>query len=332
MIVVTGGTGLVGAHLLLELCQQQERVRALRRAGSSLAIPEKVFAYYQKEALLSRIEWVEGDILDIPSLEAAFEGCEQLIHAAALVSFDPKDVEQMMEVNVQGTANVVNVALASGVKKLGYVSSIATLGRYETEGLVKEEHYWKPSPNHSNYAVSKYQAEQEVWRGTQEGLPAVIINPSVILGPGDWSKGSSQLFQKVWDGLKYYTSGGTGYVDVLDVSRSLLMLMESEVLNERYIINSENVLYRQLFDQIAEAMDKPKPHVAVTPFMKELAWRLEALRSFFSGKKPLITKETARQAMGVTQYSNQKIVEMAYVFIPVSDSVKKYSEWFLSEH
>lgn len=332
MILVTGGTGLVGAHLLLELTQKHSKVRALKRENSSLSIPEKVFAYYQKSDLLNHIEWIEGDILDIPSLEIAINGCTQVYHAAALVSFAPKEAKKMLDINVQGTANVVNVALAKGIQKLAYVSSIAALSRYENDKIVTEENYWKPNPHNSNYAISKYLAEQEVWRGTQEGLPAVIINPSVILGPGDWNKGSSQMFQKVWEGLKFYTPGGTGYVDVIDVANSLITLMESEVKNERYIVNSENLAYRTIFNWIAEGMNKPKAHILVTPFLKELAWRLEAVRCFFSGKSPLITKETARQAMGVTSYSNQKLKDFGYSFAPIKESVNKYSEWFLREN
>lgn len=332
MILVTGGTGLVGAHLLLELMQKHTKVRALKRSSSSLSIPEKVFAYYQKSDLLDRIEWVEGDVLEVPSLEEAMRGCTQVYHAAALVSFIPKEVQKMFDINVQGTANVVNVALAEGIQKLAYVSSIASLSRYENSELVTEENYWKPNPHNSNYAISKHLAEQEVWRGTQEGVPAVIINPSVILGPGDWSKGSSQMFQKVREGLKFYTPGGTGYVDVVDVAGSLIQLMESEMVNERYIVNGENLPYRTLFDWIAEGVDKPKATILVTPFLKEVAWKLEAFRCFLSGKSPLITKETARQAMGVTAYSNKKIQDFGYTFTPIKESVKKYSKWFLSEN
>lgn len=332
MILVTGGTGLVGAHLLLELVKKNEKVRALKRHNSSLYIPEKIFAHYQKTDLLKRIEWVEGDVLEVPSLEEAMKGCKQVYHAAALVSFVPKEIKNMFNINVQGTANMVNVALAIGIEKLAYVSSIASLNRYEKNDLVSEENYWKPNSHNSNYAISKYLGEQEVWRGTQEGLSAVIINPSVILGPGDWNKGSSQMFQKVWEGLRFYTPGGTGYVDVVDVAKSLIKLMESKVKNERYIVNSENLAYRTIFDWISESMHKTKAHILVTPFLKEVAWRIEAFRCFLTGKNPLITKETARQAMGVTAYSNQKLIDFGYSFIPIKESVKKYSAWFLKEN
>ena len=274
---------------------------------------------------------MEGDVQDIPSLELAMQGCERVYHAAALVSFEAKDAQRMLDINVQGTANVVNVALSQKIEKLGYVSSIAALSRYEDNDEVTEENYWKPNPNNSNYAISKYLSEQEAWRGTQEGLPSVIINPSVILGPGDWSKGSSQMFQKVWEGLKYYTSGGTGYVDVVDVSKSLIELMESNVVNERFIVNGENLQFRTVFDWIAEDLGKPKANIKVTPLLKEIAWRLEGIRCFFTRKTPLITKETANHAMAKMAYSNKKLSDFGFTHTPIRDTVKKYSDWFLKE-
>ena len=278
-----------------------------------------------------RIEWVEGDVQDIPSLDLAMQDCDRVYHAAALVSFTTKDVKKMLDINVQGTANIVNVALSHKIKKLAYVSSISALSRYEDNDEVTEENYWKPNPKNSNYAISKYLSEQEVWRGIQEGLPAVIINPSVILGPGDWNRGSAKIFQKVWEGLKYYSSGGTGYVDVVDVSKSLIELMNSDVVNERYIVNSENLQFRTVFDWIAEDLDKPKANIKVTPFLKEIVWRLESVRCFFTRKTPLITKETANQAMAKMAYSNKKLIDFGFTHTPIRDCIKKYSQWFLKE-
>ena len=169
----------------------------------------------------------------------------------------------------------------------------------------------------------KYLSEQEVWRGIQEGLPAVIINPSVILGPGDWSRGSAKIFQKVWEGLKFYSSGGSGYVDVVDVSKSLINLMDSEVINERYIVNSENLLFRTIFDWIAEDLDKPKANIKVTPLLKEIVWRLEVIRCFFTRKTPLMAKETANQAMAKMAYSNKKLSDFGFIHTPIRESVTK---------
>lgn len=331
MILVTGGTGMLGAHLLLQLVERDKKIRALKRSNSSLSITKKVFAYYEKSPLLRQIEWIEGDVLDISSLEIAMQRCREVYHAAALVSFEKKNAQQMLDINVQGTANVVNVSLAQNIQKLGHVSSIATLNRYEDGNITTEENYWKPNPHNSNYAISKYLSEQEVWRGIQEGLSAVIINPSVILGPGNWNKGSSQMFQKVWEGLKFYTSGGTGYVDVIDVAKALIDLMESNVRNERYIVNSDNLKFRTVFDWIAEDLKKPKATIKVTLLLKEIAWRLEAARCFMTRKPPLLTKETANSAMTTTRYSNKKLSDFGFKHTPIRESVKRYANWFLKE-
>ena len=176
-------------------------------------------------------------------------------------------------------------------------------------------------------------SEQEVWRGIEEGLISVIVNPSVILGPGDWTKGSSQMFEKVWSGLKFYSTGSTGYVDVLDVAECLIKLLNSAIVNERFILNAGQMKYRKVFDTIAEILNKPKPHIKVTPFLKEVAWRVEWLKSIITNKRPLVTKETAITAMKNKSFSNQKIIDaLGYEFIPISESIKRYSQWFLEEH
>jgi nucleoside-diphosphate-sugar epimerase len=332
MIFVTGGTGMLGAHLLLQLTVKGQAIKALKRQKSSLAITEKVFKYYQKEDLLSKLEWVDGDLLDVQSISEGMMGCSQVYHTAAMVSFQSRYAQKMLTTNVQGTANVVNIALSKKIEKLAHVSSIAALNRYENDDLVTEENYWKSHPHNSNYAISKYLSEQEVWRGTQEGLNAVIINPSIIMGPGDWRKGSSKMFQKVWEGLKYYSNGGSGYVDVVDVASALVQLMEAKVVNERFIINGENINYKTIFEWIAEDLAKPKASIKVNPFLKEIAWRMELIKCIFTRKSPLITKETAKSAMITTRYSNQKICDLGFTSTPIRKSIKKYAEWFLNEN
>ncbi|MBC8265580.1 MAG: NAD-dependent epimerase/dehydratase family protein [Flavobacteriales bacterium] len=332
MIFVTGGTGLVGSHILLKLAQEGKEFKALKRTSSSLEICKSVFSYYNAQNLFDKISWVSGDVNDIPSLQSGMENCDYVFHCAAIVSFSPSDVELLKKVNIEGTANVVNIALSKGVKKLGFVSSIAALGRNSTEGSVDEECHFKATKHDSNYALSKYFSEQEVWRGSQEGLNVVIVSPSVILGPGDWTKGSSQIFQKINSGLKYYTSGSTGYVDVVDVANSLLALLFSEVKNERFIVNGENLKYRDCFDRIAVALNKPKATIKVTPFLKEVAWRLEAVRSVVSGKSPLITKETANSAMTDSAYSTTKIDNaIGFQFTDIDVTIKKYADWFIAD-
>ena len=332
MIFVTGGTGLVGSHILLRLAKEGISFKALKRETSSLQICENVFFHYAAKDLFTKINWETGDVNDIPSLEKAMEDCSRILHCAAIVSFHPAEVELMRKVNIEGTANVVNVALSKGIKKLGYVSSIAALGRNSTVGIVDEECYFKATKLDSNYALSKYYAEQEVWRASQEDLDVVIVNPSVILGPGDWDKGSSQIFQKIHSGLKFYTTGSTGYVDVIDVANSLVDLLLSSVRNERFIVNGANLKYRDCFDRIAIALGKSKASIKVTPFLKELAWRFEAIRSFITSKTPLLSRETANSAMTDGAYSTEKIKkEIDFQFTEIETTIQKYANWFLAD-
>lgn len=331
MILLTGGTGLVGAHILLQLCIENKEVKALKRKDSDIKVVRNVFEHYQKKELFEKIIWVNGDLLDLISLEDAIKDCDEVIHSAALVSYQAKDAQQLMKINVEGTSNLINMALEQNINKFGYLSSISTLEK-NNGNLISESNQWKTDLNKTTYAKSKHLAEQEVWRGHAEGLDVVIINPSVILGPGNWEKGSSQMFQKVDKGLKYFSSGGTGYVDVCDVVKSLIFLMENNHLNERFIINSENLKYRDVFNWISEGLDKPKPSIKVTPFLKEVAWRIESIRSFFSGKAPLITKETARQAMSTSKYDNSKIKQLGVEFTPIKQSIQKYCKWYIKDN
>lgn len=329
MIFITGGTGLVGSHILLKLSQRNISFKALKRERSSLDICKDVFTYYNAESQFNKIKWVNGDINDIPSLEEGMKNCTKVIHAAAIVSFHNDDEEIIYKINVEGTINIVNVALSAGIEKLSYISSIAALGRNTTSDIVDENCDFKISKKENNYSLSKYYSEQEVWRASQEGLDVVILNPSVILGPGDWTKGSSQIFQKIYDGLKYYTSGSTGYVDVTDVAECAIKLLESDIKNERFIINGANLKFRELFDMIAERFNKKKATIKVTLLMKELAWRIEFFRSLITGRRPLITKETANSSMKISSYSTKKIENaISFKFIPIEESVEKYCQWF----
>ena len=332
MIFVTGGTGLVGSHVLLRLSQDRKPFKALKRPSSSLSICEKLFLEYNQADLFRKINWVDGDINDISLLEIAIEGCDYVLHCSGLVSFHSSDIELLKKVNIEGTANLMNVALNSSVKKVGYISSIAALGRNSTEEIVDEDCYFTPTKLDSNYALSKYYAEQEVWRASEEGLDVVIINPSVILGPGDWNKGSSQIFQRIHKGLRFYSTGSTGYVDVVDVANCLIDLVFSDIKNERFIINGANLKYRDMFDRIAENFGKPKATIKVTPLLKEIAWRLESIRSFISAKKPLITKETANSAMINRSYSTNKVIkQIGFVFTDIDTTIKRYCKWYLKD-
>jgi len=332
MIFVTGGTGLVGSHVLLKLTQQSREVRALKRGSSCMSICRKVFSYYNSNHLFEKINWVDGSINDISSLTSAMKGCHFVLHCAAIVSFLKSDIERLKKTNIEGTANVMNIALSSGIKKVGYVSSIATLGRNSVDRDIDEKSYLQPSVLDSNYAVSKYFAEQEVWRASAEGLDVVIINPSIILGPGNWKKGSSQIFETIHKGLNFYTTGSTGYVDVNDVAEALIQLLFSNIKNERFVVSAENLLYRDCFDRIAIALGKERATIKVTPFLKEIAWRMEAIKSFFTGRRPLVTKETANSAIIKKSFSSAKIQQtIGFQFTDINTTIKKYSAWFIRD-
>lgn len=330
MILVTGGTGLVGSHLLLDLSRKGYSVRAMRRSESSLHVPERVFK--EEPELWKKIEWVEGDVTDVYSILEALKDVDQVYHAAALISFSPSDRERMEKINVEGTANMVNMCLESGVKRFCHISSISAIGRSDEGEKITEKTPWKTSPYNSNYAISKYGAEREVWRGVEEGLSAVIVNPTIIIGAGNWDSGSAKMVQQVWDGLSFYTKGKTGFVDVRDVSAISVDLMEKGVEAQRYILNSECISYREVFDTIADGLGKKKPSIYATPFLGELAWRGFALLSFFLWKRPLITKETVRNGHRSWEYSNDKIKkELNYTFRPVKDSIADVCRIFLEE-
>ena len=330
MIFVTGGTGLVGSHILLKLSEKGFQCKALKRKNSDMKVCQSIFNHYKKEHLFKKIIWEEGDVNDIPSLEKSMQGCKRIIHAAAIVSFHPKDQEIMYKVNVVGTTNIMNVAMSSNIEKVCYISSIAALGS-DNDNNIDENSIFK-FKNQSNYAISKYLSEQEVWRASAEGLNTVIINPSLILGPGDWNKGSSQIFQSIYKGLKFYTIGKTGFVDVLDVADCAIKMLESDIINEKFIVSAEDIDYRKIFDMIAKNFKKPKPTIKVTPILKEISWRIEMFRHLFTSKNPLITKESVESSMKIKSYSNEKIKrELGYKFIPIKESIANYCNWFLSE-
>lgn len=329
MILVTGGTGLVGSHLIKQLLLQNKSFRALKRCTSNLSWLRRRI---DNDDLFNRIEWVDGDVLDVFSLLEAMQGVEKVYHCAAVVSFRPKDNERMMKINVEGTANIVNMALQSGVKKLCHVSSIASLSRVGDGKPIDEKAVWKDSKLNTQYAISKYCSEREVWRGTVEGLDAVIVNPSMIIGPGDWNNSSSKMFLTAYKGLKYYTEGINGFVDVRDVARSMIELTDSEIKNERFIISAEDYSFRDFFAQVSFFLGKPVPNIKVTPFLAAIAWRIEALKSFLTGRSSIITRETASTANQKNYYSNEKIKKaLNFQFIPVAQSIKDTSYEFLKD-
>ena len=321
MILVTGGTGFLGSYLIKELVEKGYSVRAIRRRNSRVP-------FYIPAEIFDKVEWVEGDILDVISLEDAMEGVEVVIHAAAIVSFWKQERKEMYKVNVEGTANVVNIALEKNIKRLVHISSVAALGRKKDGGSVNEERKWEESKINTHYARSKQKAEMEIWRGAGEGLDIVILNPATILGFGDWNASSCAVFKNVYDDFGWYSMGVNGFVDVEDVARATILVMESNLSDERFIINGDNWSFKKLLDTIAEGFGKKKPHREITPLLLAVARRLENIKSIFTGKKSLLTKESAKVALSKTFFDNQKLLKAlpGFTYTSIAESIRNACE------
>lgn len=310
MDLVTGATGIVGAHALLELTQRGSSVRALHRKGSDRSVLERIFRHYGKEDLLSRIEWCEGDVTDVTSLAAGLQGVDRVYHAAAVVSFDPRDARTLHLVNAQGTANVVNAALEAGAARLCHVSSTAAIG-WAPPGVERDEALpWVDDGNVSEYARSKYMAELEVQRGIAEGLDAVIVNPCVILGPGAPHRSTMALVERMQRPMRFHPPGSNAVVDARDVAACMVELMERGGTGERYLLVGINTTYVQLFGALARCFGIAPATRTARPWMLDLAWRIESVRTTLLGGNPLVTRDTADSATTVRSYSNKKVTEL----------------------
>lgn len=303
--LVTGGTGIVGAHLLRELLQRGRRVRALVRPTADRDVVRRIFRHYgtDDDALFARIEWVEGDLLDVFSLEDAMVDVDRVFHSAALVSFDPRDREALMLANQSGTANVVSAAMATGVRLLGHVSSTASIGQHDPSGMLSEETMWNADDAASPYSISKYEAELEVERGRAEGLDAVIVNPCIVLGPGALGRSSLSLMERLAKGTSFHTTGSNAVVDARDVASALVDLCEQEATTGRYLLIGENLGYKQLFETASKAFGRPAPRIAVRPWMLHLASALERARALVFRRKALITRYTVASSLSSRRFS-----------------------------
>jgi len=319
MILVTGGTGFLGSHLLMQLCEQGKKVRALKRPESDTAFVQTLFSFYHKEHLFDCIEWVEGDILDIHSLLPVMKDCEQLYHCAASVGFSNKDTATLTKTNILGTQNVVNASLETGIKKMCHVSSIAVLGK---EALITDDTNWDAGEKHSAYAESKYKAEQEVWRGVAEGLDVVVVRPSVIIGPWKQQGGIGVLFREIEKGLKFYTPGSTAYVDVNDVARAMIALSDSTVKNDSFIVSAENMTYREIISMIAHIAGKPAPRWCAGRFLSGIAWRIFVLKDWLTRSDSGFNEITAEISQTTSLYSNNKLKDtIGFDYAPIGDSL-----------
>ncbi len=313
MILVTGASGLVGSYLVKALAQQSKKVKALFQSSPPL------------EGLGEAVSWIKGNVLDTMFLEEALQHVEQVYHCAATVSFNPKKKSLLYSVNVEGTVNVVNACLEKGIKKLVHVSSVAALGRSNSNGIISEQMNTIEEVGSSHYSKTKYLAEMEVWRGISEGLNAVIVNPSLILGAGDWNKGSTEIFQTVYKEFPWCTQGIGGFVDVKDVVNAMMLLMENDVQAERFIVNAENIAFKEIFTRIANSFGKKPPHKKVSSFLADVVWRLEAIKSTITRRDPLLTKETASAAQSKRYYDNSKLKQFfpQFEYTPMEETIQR---------
>lgn len=334
MILVTGGTGLLGSHLLFHLAQREEKIRATYRTQKKLEVLKNIFSFYTDDVdeFFNKIEFIKCDITNIPELTACFDNVTKVYHNAALVSFDPNEYHKLRNINIQGTANIVNLCLSNKVDKLCHVSSVAAIGKSYSGGMIDESAEWNKEEDHSVYAITKFGAEMEVWRGTQEGLDAVIVNPGIIIGPGDWRSSSSSLISKIHKGLKYYATGVSGYVDVNDVAEIMIKLTESTIKNERYILVSENLSFKDFAFETATKLNVDLPEKEASKILLNIAWRLDWLRHKLRGKRRRLPKQVARTLRRDRLFSSKKIAQILdFNFKTIDASISWTCQCFLKE-
>jgi dihydroflavonol-4-reductase len=317
MLFITGGTGFLGAYIIKVLVEENYAVRAIRRSNK--------LPFFIAPEIFEKVEWIQGDILDPVLMEEAMDGVDAVIHAAAKVSFTSDGKEELFKTNIEGTINVVNAALAQNVKKFVYVSSVAALGRTINGEHVDEKKPWDDIRLNTNYAVSKYHAEMEVWRAIGEGLNAVIVNPSTIIGYGDWNNSSCAIFKSVYEEFGWYTNGINGFVDVEDVARAIVLLLEKDITSERFIINGGNWSFKDLLNTMADAFGKRHPWREATPFLGAIAWRVEKIKTLITGKPSVLTRESAKIAQAKTYFSNKKLLEYipSFQFKPLQKTIEE---------
>lgn len=336
MILVTGGTGLVGSHLLYKLVTTHKNVRAIYRRPHKLDAVKHVFSYYSEdwETLYNKIEWIEANLNDVPKLQAAFIGVTHVYHCAAFISFEPDKYRTLRKINIEGTANIVNLCISNSVEKLCYVSTIATIGHHANpETLITETTAWNPEEDNSVYSITKYGAELEVWRGTQEGLDAVIVNPGIILGPGFWrGGGSGSLFRQIHKGLNYYTRGASGYVDVYDVVSIMQQLMESSIKNENYILVAENLTFKEFNTKLSKVLNIKKTAKEIKPWQLKVLWRLDWLNHKVFRKRRKLSRQLSKTIISVTEYDNSKVKNaLNFEFQTADKSIEAVSKLFLED-
>jgi len=323
IVFVTGATGFIGSYIIKNLVEKGFAVRAMRRSNK--------LPFYISSEILNKVQWIEADVLDTVSLNDAMQDAGVVIHCAAMVSFSKKERHQMYKVNVEGTANVVNSAIENNIKRFLHVSSVAALGRTGKTETVTEQKKWEENKSNTHYAISKHHSELQAWRGFAEGLEGVIINPSTVLGYGDWHQSSCAIFKNVYRQFPWFTKGINGFVGVEDVAEAAVQLLFTNISQKKFIVNAGNWSFQQLFNTVADGFHKKHPYKEATKAMGEVAWRLEKLKEIFTGKKAFLTKETARLAHSKTAFDNSAFLKAIpnFQFTPLEMVIKTSCEKYM---
>ncbi len=313
MVLITGANGLIGSYVCRKLIAKGYVVKALKREHSDLKLVRDI---------QDQINWVNGDLLNLIEIDEYLQGIEQVIHCAAVVSYDSKNEELMRQVNVESTANLVNASIQHNIDCFLHVSSVASIGKDKISNLSTEETQWSDGEKTTAYARSKHQSEMEVWRAWAEGLNTVIVNPSLVLGPGDWEKSSTQVFKYIWEENRFYTGGTVNFVDVRDVAEIVVRLLDSKIRGERFIVSAGSISYQSLFETIAHEFGKRPPYIKVKGMMIKLAIVLDKMRAMFTGSTPIVTDELEQVAKNQHTYDNTKIKQAIHIeFTDFKDTV-----------
>ncbi|PWN70637.1 NAD-dependent epimerase [Chryseobacterium phosphatilyticum] len=322
MVFVTGATGILGRVIVLELLKRGKNVRASKRTGSNLNEVRHSYSFYtdHPDDFFNRIQWVDVDFDDPDSLETALKGVEEVYHCAAKVSFHPKDEKEMYHTNIRGTESLLFACEGSGVKKFLHVSSVAVLDNFNEKGELDEESDFNPKLEHSAYAISKHLSEMEIWRASAEGMNVVIINPGMIVGSGNWSQSSGELFSTFEDN-SFTFAGGSAYVDVRDVAKTAIELMENNIFGDRFIIVSENKRFTEIAKQIRTKLGLKDAKI-LSGSILNIGRLANTLFGWLIPKLKMVTKTNIEAISSFNTISNHKVKEkLNYQFIPVQESI-----------
>ena len=324
MNLVTGATGIIGSHVVLKLLQNNKPVIACKQKSSNINKTKQLFGFYNQSHLFEKIVWKDIDICDIFSIEEALEGVTTVYHCAGLVSFNRKDRKKLFLLNETGTANVVNACIEKKIKALCHVSSISTINNSDYKEALHENIFWKTNGKESDYAISKYNGEREVWRGIEEGLNAVIVNPGIVLSPGFWNQSSSRLFKKCYQGNSFYTDGITGYVSAKDTAEAMIQLVEKNHFANRYILIEGNYSFETILNLISTGLSKRKPTIHAGKTLLQFGRILDFILSRFTGREQILTKSFIHSALHKKPYLNTKIKDtLSLKFSPIEAEIKE---------